>query len=214
MLLRAAGIGTLAAARAADPEALVAAGVDTPTLVESTRDLAGARAQPEQATPTMALKRLRTDHPKVKPTTGGRLELALAAAASPESRAEALEELREDMYANSSQASRDSVWITWRAIAQAWRVPPIPLTAEVVTSVCASLKKGGHRSAQQYVSRARLEHVRTLRRSPSPAAKLAIRDCLRSARRGIGPSALKDAPAFEKIGETAAYAQLGVIPQP
>ena len=99
---------------------------------------------------------------------------ALASAATAAAREETLAELRADMYAASSQGPRDSTWATWCALAEAWQVPPLPMSSDTILKVVGSLKKGGYRSAQQYVSRARLEHVRALRRSPSPAAKLAI----------------------------------------
>ena len=209
MRLRAAGIASLEAVRAASPEALLQAGIAPQLVVDAHK---GTKTGGPSAASTQPQKKLRQDHPVVRASAGGRLDLALAAASTADSRAEALKELHEDMYAASGRNSRDSIWTTWCTIAQAWRIAPLPLTAELVTKMCASFKKGQYRSPQQYVSRARLEHVRTTRRSPSPAAKLAIKDCLRSARRGIGPAALKDAIRFEDIGRSAQYLKVGHKP--
>ena len=194
--LRSKGFATLTALQAAGPQALLDAGAPVESAVLALTPL-------PRAEPPRQLATLRRDHPVLRPTKGGRLDLALAAAATPESRKQALEELHADFYAQSSGASRDSIWKTWRAIAAAWQIPPVPLSAETVFKVAASLKAGGYRAPQQYVARARLEHVKVTRRSPSPAAKQAIRDAIRSARRGMGPTTYKDSIPFERVAETA-----------
>ena len=222
MQLRRQGFATLKMLREASLEDIAAAGAsaelvaslaDAPSDVRLESSKRGTKrpSTGDNPEPT-AVVPFRKDQPVVRPTSGGSLKKALASAATPAAREEALAELRADMYAPSSQGPRDSTWTTWCALAEAWRVPPVPVTSDTVLKVVASLKKGGYRAAQQYVSRARIEHVRAMRRSPSPAAKLAIRDSLRSARRGIGPAALKDAVAFETLAPTLHFLEPGQAP--
>ena len=57
----------------------------------------------------------------------------------------------------------------------------------------AYFKAGGHRSAAQYFSRARHEHVRPTR--------VLITKVIRTIERGMGPATLKDALEVEKLAE-------------
>ena len=207
MSLRRQGLSTLAIVHGATPEQLLAAGAPPEAVAAETQRQAGVVALALRAPEPEVVKegaRFRADHPVLRPTKGGRLDLAIAAAA-PGCREQTLRALREDMYAPSAKATQDSVWNTWRAIAAAWDVKPLPLTGDTVLRVVASLKAGRYRAPQQYVSRARVEHVRVARRSPSPYAKLCIRDALRSARRGIGPAEYKDSVQFEKLIPAISY---------
>ena len=101
------GFATLAAVQAAGPQALLDAGAP----VESAHL---ALASQQHAAPSRQLATLRRDHPVLKPTTGGRLDLALAAAATPESRTQALQELYAEFYAQSSGGPRGCLPVVLR----------------------------------------------------------------------------------------------------
>ena len=101
----------------------------------------------------------RKDHPTAQPSTGGSLTRALAAAATNE-RETSLQLLENDIYAQSNSGPQASRMKTWRQIAAAWQLPPLPLTAELLQAVGASFKRGGCRSASLYFSAARKEHIR------------------------------------------------------
>ena len=63
-------------------------------------------------------------------------------------------DLENDMYAQSSKKPREALWKTWCTMANAWNLPPVPLTEELVLKVGASFKAGQYRSPQNYFCRA------------------------------------------------------------
>ena len=78
-------------------------------------------------------------------------------------------------------------------------MPALPLTAESVEKVSASLKEAGYRSARQYFARARREHVLQMKTEVPPEVLLRMRDAIRAIERGIGGPALKDAFRMEDL---------------
>jgi hypothetical protein len=136
----------------------------------------------------------RTDFPTVKSTTRGSIAAALEAATTPSRRA-ALTEFEEAKFANSSKNARDALWRTWIKISAAWNLEPLPLTSDLVNKIGASLKRGGYRSAGNYFSRAREEHLKLTGLPVPESVNQAIRYAIRAVERG----ALADRPkeAFE-----------------
>ena len=132
----------------------------------------------------------RKDHPVAQPSTGGSLARALAAAASNE-RDTSLQLLKNDIYSQSNSGPQASRMKTWRQIAAAWKLPPLPLTPELIQAVGASFKRGGYRSASLYFSTARKEHILQYG-TLSQDVEIIIKDVIRSIERGQGPSKLKD----------------------
>ena len=103
--------------------------------------------------------------------TRGNQQHALLAASTPYSRTNALERLEQDEYANTSRKQRASLWNTWCKIASAWQLDPLPLSPMLVRAVGASLKQGKYKSAKEYFTRARQEHIKQLDQYPSAATK-------------------------------------------
>ena len=135
----------------------------------------------------------------------GSLDAALRACA-PDSRAAALAALRQDEYARSAQAPRDSRWKTWCRIAGAWGLQPLPLTVELVQAIAAALKQAGYRSAEQYFSIAKQHHIEETRSLPQQDVLLAIRRATRSVARGLGGPARKDAFRIEGLAPARLHA--------
>ena len=75
----------------------------------------------------------------VAPSKRGRIELAMAAASSAESRAAAILDLESNVYAASSAGAQDSCWRTWERLAACWRLPPLPVTAELRVDLAVEL---------------------------------------------------------------------------
>ena len=128
----------------------------------------------------------------------GSLHKAVESAA-PQNRQITLAKFRQDIWARSNTASRDSRWATWCKICAAWQIPPVPLTVDTVHMVASSFKAAGYRSARQYFSRARREHILRTHVAVPADVELAITDAFRSVERGIGGPALKDAFRAEEI---------------
>ena len=76
---------------------------------------------------------------------------------------------------------------------------PLPLTVNLVRRMAASLGEGGYRAVEQYFSRARQEHLRSLGEAPSDVVEDAIKMYTRACQRGIGPSEFKDCFRFERL---------------
>lgn len=66
------------------------------------------------------------------------------------------------------------------------------MTIGAVRCCAASLKAGHYRSAQLYFQAAMGYQVRSLGTLVEPLVKATVKDCVRSIRRGLGPSGLKD----------------------
>ena len=120
------------------------------------------------------------------------------ALSSSQGRERALRAVERDVYAASSWESRDSHWSTWVFAASLWGLPPLPVTPHLVKGVAASLKAGQYKSADQCLSRARQEHLRSCGVALDAATEAAMRDWpLRG--RGAGPQELKDGFRLEAL---------------
>ena len=140
--------------------------------------------------PPMA--RGRADLPVQHPS-GQRASLTLAlVAAQPNNRKRSLDALDRDILARTSQPAQESRLRTFRAICAAWEVAPFPLSIESVRCCAASLKAGGYRSASLFMQAAINHQIRYIREPIHPLIRATIRDAVRSIRRGLGPSRLKE----------------------
>ncbi|CAE7815603.1 unnamed protein product [Symbiodinium sp. CCMP2592] len=137
------------------------------------------------------LARHRADLPPVRKRQRASFDLAMQAAA-PSERARALQELDDEVLARTTIGPMESRLLVWRRLCEAWEVTAFPLDDKNVRAVGASLKRGRYRSAAQYYSAAVSFQVRRLHIALQPYIKALIRDCVRSIKRGLGPSALKD----------------------
>jgi hypothetical protein len=129
-------------------------------------------------------------HPVVDYTPRGDSVGAHAAASSSASRASAMAALEAGMHAASSAGPRRSLLSTWISFHTEWfgvEVEPFPLTEDIVTSVAAMFKSGRYRSFQQYMSRAKEEHIRR-GHVWTQVLDWVARQCSRSVTRGIGPA--------------------------
>lgn len=136
--------------------------------------------------------RERSDFPA--PFKGKRASLAHALeAAAPNNRKKSLEALDFDMLSRSSNPSMESRVRTYQAICAAWEISPWPLSPTNIRCVAASFKMGGYRSAAVYFSAVTSYQLRHLRTEVDGISRRCIKDCVRSIRRGLGVTALKDA---------------------
>ena len=136
--------------------------------------------------------RERSDFPA--PFQGKRASLAHALeAAAPNNRKKSLEALDFDMLSRSSNPSMESRVRTYQAICAAWEISPWPLSPTNIRCVAASFKMGGYRSAAVYFSAVTSYQLRHLRTEVDGISRRCIKDCVRSIRRGLGVTALKDA---------------------
>ena len=128
----------------------------------------------------------RKDAPLTKEYTRGSLALALASAEGKDS---TIEEFEKKVYANSSHSTRASHLKTWSICHEKWfgkTIPMIPLTVVSIQAVMAMLVKGGYRSADAYLSRAKDLHMENHDWSSQLAR--AQKRAGAAARRGRGPS--------------------------
>ncbi|CAE7476622.1 unnamed protein product, partial [Symbiodinium pilosum] len=139
----------------------------------------------------------RRDLPVVTSSTRGSIIGALEAAA-PAVQQEAIQNLVRDQYANTTRNTRDSRWNLWTRLATSWKLPPLPITAELVQAIASSLKRGRCRSSAQVFSMARQQPGCRL----SADIEQQITMCIRSIERGLGPSTLKDAFIVEDLAAT------------
>ena len=129
----------------------------------------------------------------------GSLSDALAVTTDPALRKRALMNFELDKYAGTSLGPRNSMWNTWCRICTAWQISPLPLTPETVTCVAASLKSGRYKSAANYFSRARQEHISVTGTAPTAAVEQAFRQAILSCERNLGGAAIKITFALEDI---------------
>ena len=133
----------------------------------------------------------RRDHPTLFSNSGkASLTLALAAA-QPNQRKRALEQLDNDILSHSSRPANDSRLRTFLAICSAWEVEAFPLSPVCIRCVGASFKAGCYRSAGIYFQTAMGYQLRSMGLPVSPFIRSVIKDVVRSVRRGLGPSSLK-----------------------
>ena len=126
----------------------------------------------------------RPDLPVLQPGGRGSIKRALDLTVADRENA-LIAKLEEDMYAQSSKKPRETLWKTYEktscSMAQAWRLPPVPLTEELIVKVGASFKAGHYKSPQNYFSRA----LQNTEHSPSNTHH---HSATRSSRTSFGPS--------------------------
>jgi hypothetical protein len=144
----------------------------------------------------------RSDFPTIRTTSRGCIQSALEAAL-PHHRDAALEDIESCKYANSSRNARDVQWRTWCRLADAWQLPPIPITTKLVDCIAASLRRGGYRSAVNYFARARDEHLLQLGTPVSHLVSHAIRQAIRAVDRGALAQSPKEAFELEAFAGPA-----------
>lgn len=134
----------------------------------------------------------RDDLPVMQPHLK-RASLCLAlTAAAPNNRAEAMARFEQDILARSTNPSQESRVRTYRAICKAWGIPAFPMTLETIRCFGASMKAGHYRSVAIYYQAAMGFQARHLATPVEPLLRGAIKDAIRSVRRGLGPSSLKE----------------------
>ena len=130
----------------------------------------------------------RKDTPSLRTTSRGSRVAASGAVATQVSRETALADLHNDMNSQSALGSPASLLSSWVRFHQLWfgpEVHPFPLTTFQIYAVGAMLKAGGYRSAPNFLSRAKEEHV-VLGFPWSDELRLAARKTSSSITRGIG----------------------------
>ena len=138
----------------------------------------------------------RRDFPKIEPRTRGSVKRAIGAA-MPNNRLESLTSLQDDFYANSSKPSQQSLFNTWRTLASAWGLPPIPITKKLLLSIGASMKYAGYRAPKNYFYKAAQVHREMLEEDLPPHLHSLMQKILRSITRGQGPTPFKDSFELE-----------------
>ena len=133
----------------------------------------------------------RSNQPPVRKRRRASLADALLAG-EPAERNRALEELDSEVLAKTTVGPYESRILVWRKLCAKWELPAFPLDERNVRAVGASLKRGRYRSSEQYFSAAASYQLRRLHLTVPSHVKAVIRDCVRSVRRGLGPSELKD----------------------
>lgn len=118
------------------------------------------------------------------------LTMALAAAA-PNNRTEAMQQFEQDILARSTNPSQESRVRTYRAICKAWGIPAFPMSLETIRCFGASMKAGHYRSVALYYQAAIGFQARHLETPIEPFLRGAIKDAIRSVRRGLVPALSK-----------------------
>ena len=154
-------------------------------------ELAAAASQSGSPAPVAPDPGARPDVPVVRAAPRASLAAALAAAA-PAARQAALSDLDANVMAASSRGPRASRVSLWRTLAESWGVQPWPVALECLRAVAASLRAGAYRSAEQYFSAAFMHQERELRTPVDPVVRRAAKGFVRSIRRGLSGSRLKE----------------------
>ena len=115
-------------------------------------------------------------------------------------RAEALKELDAETLAASSRRSMEIKLRTIRAALGKWNLEMLPPSASSLRALGATLKKGGYRSAESYLSLYKV----TCERNGfvfGPDLLRVHKDCIRSCTRGLGGPTKALALPFDRLGE-------------
>ena len=132
----------------------------------------------------------RSDRPALSFTRRGSMELAIAQAATTETRRRALEDLEDGFWANSSKRPRASYLRTWERFHREWfgdSIPVLPLTVEKLKGVGALFKAGKYRGISNSMGVAKSLHLE-LGHTWTEALALTAKRIERSVTRGIGPA--------------------------
>ena len=196
-----------------------------PVLPPSCPALPKRPAKKAEATgPTMKAgegSQKRKDQPQVHHFRRGDPGLALGAALTNETKAQALADLRANYYSAGGGGPRSACWNSWARFHAAWfgdDAPPLPLTPESVESVAAMFRQGRYRTYRNYVTRASDAHVeagflldprlkriiklttRAVERGQGPPARAATFDLFAVAARQLGPDpVVEDGPVFPGV---------------
>ena len=130
-------------------------------------------------------KSARHDAPVLRYTTGAR-----AISGGPLDRGKLLCDLRKDVQARTAQDSSVSLLNTWSFFHERWfgqRVKPFPMEPEFIEAIAAQMKAQGYRSFDNYLSRAKKEHIKS-GGDWTPLLHLTWKECAASVNRGRGPS--------------------------
>lgn len=138
--------------------------------------------------------KLRRTEPAVKSYSRGSASKLLDLEANEELMKQAILEFEDDKYAASNNASVQARLSWWSARSKQMGCEPYPLTVNKVNRIGALMKAGGYRSAPQYFSCLKRQHILEGHQWTDQLA-LAVRDALRSIMRGIGPA--KSCPSFD-----------------
>ena len=155
---------------------------------------APAAAPPSLAAGTAPLPGLRRDAPGRREYARGRVpDLDTA-----EARELAKEALLADVYAASARQSITSRLATAKVLLAQWDLTPIPISADVVLALGASLKAGGYRSAALYLSAVKVHSERQGFITSNVVERL-IKDTVRSCERGQGAPKQAAALPLERL---------------
>ena len=134
----------------------------------------------------------RWDHP-IQRDFSARASFTLALqAASPNNRKRSLEALQDDILSKSSAPAQESRVRTYKALCAAWEVAPFPVSPESIRCTGASFKAGHYRSVQLYYQAVFGFQLRHLGVPVDPLIRGTVREVVRSVKRGLGPSRLKE----------------------
>ena len=100
-------------------------------------------------------------------------------------RTKAVQDLEADFCADSAKRAAAMKWRTIVKAAGKWGLHPLPLTADVLLAVGATLKAGGYRSAEAYISLLKVTAERSGQVIAPDIRRLAT-DIVRSCLRGLG----------------------------
>lgn len=134
--------------------------------------------------------RTRSDQPSVRVQGSASSALALRAAASKNTREEAMRGLEADMFAASSLGPQLALLRTWKRFHDSWfdnTVEVFPITSYSLRAISAMFKMGGYASFRNYVYAAKAQHVR-LGFAWTQEMDRVMKDCIRSVLRGAGPA--------------------------
>ena len=109
-------------------------------------------------------------------------------------------DLLNDVQANNTKKTTGAQWTTILKALEEWGVSPWPMSKDKVIRLAASLKRGGFRSARNYLS---LYRVRAARRGQQVTGQLlrTFRDVGRSCARGMGAPRRSTPLPLERLGE-------------
>jgi hypothetical protein len=123
------------------------------------------------------------------PARRGSRALALSAAASAESKAQATHDFERDVRARTAVGPASSMWGTWQEFHRAWHgedCEALPLDPARIMHVASMFKKGRYRAFTNYASRAKDEHI-SQGHGWTEGLRLAVARATRSVTRGLGP---------------------------
>lgn len=137
----------------------------------------------------------RSDTPVMRPSAQAVPLKVIGLPSSPDEAAKAIKQFEEDTYARSTVSSRTSLLATWLKVLRQWfgDRPALPLTPCSVNRVLCAFKYAGYRTAENYGSREKAEHI-SLGFKWTSHIESAMKLGLQSCRRGICPS--KQAASF------------------